>query len=312
MKTFVLIACMLAFVAPLRAQQTVSYTLTFSSTWSATTHPADFPPNPHYSPLRGVTHNSDVSFWEVGNFASDGIKQMAETGNNSTLNAEIAVAKAALDAQNDIAAAGLSPSPGQLVTSFEVSTSHPLVSVVTMIAPSPDWFVGLSGVNLFANDVWVSDTTFTLYAFDAGTDDGPSYVSPNDASSPPTTIYQIPDGPFLVGSVVEAVGTIRFERETVLSNEPPVESELPRIVSTLYPNPTVDELHFEVNLSSEREVEIILFDLLGRALETVQSGRMTAGRSRFTVDTSALPAGMYLMRIVADEDSSAQAFSVVR
>ena len=40
-------------------------------------------------------------------------------------------------------------SPGNL-TGLEVSVNHlyPLVSIISMIAPSPDWFVGIHDVNL--------------------------------------------------------------------------------------------------------------------------------------------------------------------
>jgi hypothetical protein len=36
------------------------YRLTFNATWSAQTHPNDFPPSPHFSGLIGMTHNSNA------------------------------------------------------------------------------------------------------------------------------------------------------------------------------------------------------------------------------------------------------------
>jgi len=41
-----------------------------------------------------------------------------------------------------------------------------------MIADSPDWFIGLSGLNLYANKRWVADTTVQLFVYDAGTENG--------------------------------------------------------------------------------------------------------------------------------------------
>ena len=44
--------------------------------------------------------------------------------------------------------------------------------MASMIAPSPDWFIGLSGLNLYANKRWVADTTVQLFVYDAGTENG--------------------------------------------------------------------------------------------------------------------------------------------
>ena len=47
----------------------VNYTVEFESTWSANTHPTDFPSNPHFSGLVGGTHDNSVTFWETGQLA---------------------------------------------------------------------------------------------------------------------------------------------------------------------------------------------------------------------------------------------------
>ena len=39
-------------------------------------------------------------------------------------------------------------SPGSTQFEFEVSRDYPLVTLVTMVAPSPDWFVGVSALSL--------------------------------------------------------------------------------------------------------------------------------------------------------------------
>ena len=54
-----------------------------------TTHPVDFPPGPHFSPLIGGTHSSGVAFWAPGALASDGIEAMAERGNPGPLAGEV-------------------------------------------------------------------------------------------------------------------------------------------------------------------------------------------------------------------------------
>jgi hypothetical protein len=68
---------------------TGKYKLTFNATWSSSTHPNDFPSNPHFSGLIGMTHNADIKLFEVDKKATDGIKNMAETGGKSPLSDEI-------------------------------------------------------------------------------------------------------------------------------------------------------------------------------------------------------------------------------
>jgi len=54
------------------------YMARFVSIWSEETHPTNFPPDPHFSPLTGAVHNEQVVIWQPGQIASDGIEEMAE------------------------------------------------------------------------------------------------------------------------------------------------------------------------------------------------------------------------------------------
>jgi hypothetical protein len=71
----------------------VEYGVRFDATWSATSHPGTYPTGAHFSPLIGVTHNDQVTFWESGGIASSGIEQMAETGGTSILQSEFNAAE---------------------------------------------------------------------------------------------------------------------------------------------------------------------------------------------------------------------------
>ena len=70
----------LTVAAPALAAEEATYELTFDATWSEETHPTDFPSNAHFSQPVGGLHNADVTFWEPGGIASDGIEAMAELG----------------------------------------------------------------------------------------------------------------------------------------------------------------------------------------------------------------------------------------
>src|SRR5262245_52300212 len=82
------------------AAATSRYRVMFRSTWSATTHPIDFPSTAHFSSLVGGTHNGQVTFWRDGGIATDGIKDMAERGLTSTLSTEIGAAISARTAEH--------------------------------------------------------------------------------------------------------------------------------------------------------------------------------------------------------------------
>src|SRR5262245_57038733 len=68
------------------------YSVVFDSTWSATSHPADFPASAHYSGLIGGTHTASAIFWQEGGFATEGIRRMAERGSKTPLDDEVLAA----------------------------------------------------------------------------------------------------------------------------------------------------------------------------------------------------------------------------
>jgi hypothetical protein len=196
--------------------ETATYTVTFESTWSAGTHPQDFPPNPHFSPLIGGTHDTDVVFWEPGALASTGIQNVAELGQAGQLREEVNRAIDAGTALTVISGEGIASSPGVVSTSFDVTVSHPLVTLVTMIAPSPDWFVGVHGLNLFRNGRWAEEVVVPMLPYDAGTDSGATYRSPDQPTPPPEPIFLIQGPPLLVGDAVPPLGALTFRRTDLL------------------------------------------------------------------------------------------------
>lgn len=199
----------LAAVAPLAAAQgsIAVYDVTFDATWSAATHPGGFPGGAHFSNLVGGTHDAGVSFWTPGAVASPGIEAMAELGTTPPLQAEVAAAIAAGHA-GSIVLGGLVFVPGQVATSLVVTDRFPLVTLVTMIAPSPDWFVGVRGLALLSGGAW-QDVDVPLFAWDAGTDSGAAYTSPDVDTVPKQPIAAITSGALANGT---PLGTFRFRR----------------------------------------------------------------------------------------------------
>src|SRR5262245_3891536 len=124
------------------AAPTARYRVTFDATWSVQSHPREFPPNAHFSPLVGGTHSTRASLWATGGIASDGIEAMAERGNPALLADEVRAAVGRGNAEFVLRGDGLPVSPGSVALEFQIGDRFPLVTLVTMVAPSPDWFAG--------------------------------------------------------------------------------------------------------------------------------------------------------------------------
>ena len=188
------------------------YRLTFNATWSAQTHPNEFPSSAHFSGLIGVTHNGNAMLFANGEIASDGIKNMAERGIKNPLQSEIQNFISNGTADTLISGGGIGTSPGEVSLEFEIASSHPLVSVVSMLAPSPDWFIAVSNINLLENKEWVTSKTITVDIYDAGTDGGDTFRSPDMPTDPRVPIFVITTPPLAVDSVVAPLGSITFTK----------------------------------------------------------------------------------------------------
>ena len=191
------------------------YRVTFQATWSAETHPTNFPANPHFSGLVGATHNENNRIWQRGKLASDGIELMAETGGKSQLLAEIDALIEAGTAHAALSGGGLSTSPASVSLEFDIVSSHPFVTLVSMLAPSPDWFVGVSNLSLLSEDgTWKEREEVMLRLYDAGTDDGTTFTAANADSDPAQPISRLSsesgDTDFTDGN--SEVGTFLFEK----------------------------------------------------------------------------------------------------
>ena len=160
------------------------YSVRFDATWSAVTHPLSWPASAHWSPLIGGTHDGSVQFWSDGALASPGIRDMAERGRTTPLDTDVQAAINAGHAGSIILGGSLATSPGAVTTNFGVTQQFSRATVVSMVAPSPDWFVGVNGLELFVDGEWIERIVVALYAYDAGTDSGTNYNSANQVTSP--------------------------------------------------------------------------------------------------------------------------------
>ena len=180
---------------PAQAQgnaQSATYRVTFEGkfTASALASGVSVPSGEHFTTLIGAVHNGSVTFWSSGGTASAGIESMAEVGGTSTLKSEInANSNALAIIEQSIASGGTATA----TVDITLTTDHPLVTLTSMIAPSPDWFVGVSGLSLrnTADDGWQPSLAEDLFPYDAGTEEGTEFSLSNSATSPQGTIASI-------------------------------------------------------------------------------------------------------------------------
>ena len=191
------------------------YTVKFTGAWTLAVTPDGLPSDAHFSRLVGGVHNGDVVFLTDTGPASPGVESMAEQGNTTLLKAEI---KAAGDDRLSVlegTKVTIGPTASESFTEVALTTDHPRVTLVTMIAPTPDWFVGVSGLSMLDSlGGWRAARTVYLHPFDAGTEDGAGFSLSNAATDPPVYIAS------LVGKgkfSAEPIATLTFTRTSVAS-----------------------------------------------------------------------------------------------
>ena len=187
---------LLIMPTPAQAQataQSATYRVTFEGKFaaSALASGVSVPSGEHFTTLIGAVHNDSVSFWSSGGTASAGVEAVAELGTTGTFKSEVnsAMANALAVVEQSIASGGTATA----TVDITLTTDHPLVTLLTMIAPSPDWFVGVSGLSLrnAADDGWQPSLSVDLFPYDAGTEEGTEFSLDNAATSPQGTIASI-------------------------------------------------------------------------------------------------------------------------
>jgi len=66
--------------------------------------------------------------------------------------------------------------------------------------------------------------------------------------------------------------------------------------ATIHPNPCTDQASVSFLTASPGEMDVVLFDICGRVVETLCDDALEAGAHTLTLETSGLSAGLYLMK----------------
>jgi Spondin_N len=190
------------------------YTIIVTGKWA--TPAFTTPGSAHYTSFVGMVHNSNAYLWKEGTKASPGTEAVAESGNTIPILAEI---DSMVAAKNAIALFAFIPPAvtGSKSVNIYCNSNYPLISFESMLGPTPDWFVGISGLNLYNNNKWTADTTVNLYPYDAGTEDGDVLAYNNPASVPQQNVHLLlaSQGTALANGnlVLAPIATARFIRQ---------------------------------------------------------------------------------------------------
>ncbi|MFH0765773.1 MAG: carboxypeptidase regulatory-like domain-containing protein [Calditrichota bacterium] len=83
-------------------------------------------------------------------------------------------------------------------------------------------------------------------------------------------------------------------------------------ITGVYPNPFNSTATVEFGLDQETEVQVDLYDLSGRMVETLLSGRLSAGTHRAAISAEGLASGLYLVRLSTEGRQSLQKVMLTR
>ena len=172
-----------------RAQSSATYRVTFQGNWTTASTPGGVVAGAHFTTLIGAIHNDMVIFWESGGTATPGVENVAELGLTGTFKSEINADSNALSVIEKSVSGG---GTGSATFNITLTNEHPLVTLLSMIGPSPDWFVGVSGRSLLdTQGQWESLLEVDLFPYDAGTEEGTEFSLNNQATSPQGVIASI-------------------------------------------------------------------------------------------------------------------------
>ncbi|XP_073813474.1 M-spondin [Musca autumnalis] len=211
------------------------YKVVLHTYWTRELFPKHYPdwrPTAQWTKTIGRTHDAKYALYHIGQQATSGVKQFAETGKSEILDTPLGeqqqlqlqqqkqsqAAEPKLSSSSSTATTttttttrnnhntplssernifdeftlpAISQGAGRSEAKFFVDSNHSLVSLMTRIVPSPDWFIGVDSFQLCVGGSWIDTVTVEMDPLDAGTDNGFTFTAPNWPTSPQGVIYRI-------------------------------------------------------------------------------------------------------------------------
>lgn len=263
------------------------YNITFQSTWNATDH-SSIPDGAHWSDLIMIYHSTPNQFLEFGQNASLGIKNLAELGDNTELYNEVGAAGNAGTAGQITVIPFTTPNNATVTAEEQVVLCQDFryMTILSMVAPSPDWFIAANSIEIISStNGWVDYLELDVYAYDAGTDDGTNYDSPNSPNTP--VGISLVSGFPINGN---KIGTIIIDFETQVLSTPNFEATKGFKMS---PNPSKGRVTITGDNISNLE-SIKVYNILG---SLVKDNKINVIDNSLDLNLSSLNKGIYLVKL---------------
>lgn len=160
----------------------------------------------YYTPFIISAHSADVSVFNVGEAASAELQAMAEGGDISGLSAMLTNANA--DIVENPASGLLAPSMNT-TAQLDTTDGNMYLSITAMLLPTNDGFVGLNSWKIPSE---AGSYTFTLNAYDAGTEANDERVVAGSGAPGVAGIPAAPGG----GAGTDGTGITTSEENTMI------------------------------------------------------------------------------------------------
>lgn len=283
------------------SQSVASYTISFTSVWdSEANNPLNgnstsaMPENAHWSDLVGTTHTNEVEILQMGSLASLGVKNVAELGSNTALMNEVQDLIQNGDANQFLQASfqDFAPRTSATLMDIEVSENYPMLSLLSMIAPSPDWMIAVNSINLRDENGWRDEIIIDLFPYDAGTDSGTDYSSSNQVTNPAQPISSLVNvSPFND----KPIGTLTITFNETLSVNTSTFTEV-----SVFPNPSNGIIN--INTSSANVLEkATIYNVLGKRVATIMND---TSENHIAWNVHTLNPGVYIVKLTLSDESS--------
>lgn len=130
-----------------RSDSLAVYKVTLEGHWSRETFPKHFPevrPPAQFSQSFGVSHSTNFTLFKVDTVASPGLKEFCET----TKTSEWENQKSSKMVFDEFTVPKLTNPMDKIDSRLFVQSNNSLISLVTKIIPSPDWFIGIESLEV--------------------------------------------------------------------------------------------------------------------------------------------------------------------
>jgi Spondin_N len=177
------------------ATEAAVYSCSMTNLWTSERHPALYPTGPaHWTRPLLTSHNSNFEMWSPGTLASEAAEDLAEFGSTIALRGLIENSTdTGMFVQGSDFDTDDVTTTSQTFDDLTFMPGFSLLSTMTMVAPSPDWFTGIYNFDAInqATGTYYDSFIIDTYPWDAGTETGSTYTISNPAEVQHVPIFQL-------------------------------------------------------------------------------------------------------------------------